>query len=259
MSSCKHEWSYTHSNGFKTCKVCKKFTACTIEEALNNYEKGNVKVNDFLNLYFHNNKAICKCGSKQVYYLQLSMLDKKKYQCTKCSSYLPLKFKHLKYDDVPISPNDDEYKNASFERKGKGSFNQHKIFSLGLETEANLKKLIAKYTLQMFKHYVFFEKDKDYLEEVLTSETLIDKELISEFIIWFEPYVYNYTKGKNIQIKYNDKKLELVSIKHFKINIENKKWDISYDLETRTPEKPNPEPAELFKNIFTAMLNSEEK
>lgn len=240
--NCSHKWKYTHSNGFKTCEKCYAFVQCTVEEALANYEKGNVEVNDNLSLYFHNKRPICSCGSKKVYYLDPSMLYEKQYQCVSCLEYLPQKFKGSRYSSLPVSPNDDGYAEASTECEG--SFSRHRFMSLGVMSEGHLKSQIIRYIGDMLKHFYFVENGKE----------------IEAFIEWVTPYVYKTVKDTETQILVDEKKYKLNGIKdlQIKLGVSDEKMEVLYGLDIELPEKENDDPEVVMKNVFEALLKNDE-
>ncbi|MED2737734.1 hypothetical protein [Bacillus toyonensis] len=240
---CEHQWQYTHSNGHKTCGECGKFTGCTVEEALAHYEIGNVDYDDETTLYFNNNMTVCECGSHKVLYLQHSMFFEKQFKCMSCQKFLPLKFKNLSYSSVPVYPNSVEYKTATLNNTDT-MYDRHRIVTLGLITENDLRFKITEYIKNMMKHYVYIEGN---------SST-------SEFIDWVTPYVYQIITKANTQIIMDGQKLKLLGIRNLllEINIKEQIFDINYELETKVPETENPEPAEVFTEIFNTILKEGE-
>lgn len=241
--NCDHKWKYTHNNGNKTCEKCYAFVQCTVEEAIKNYEKGSVKVNDNLILYFHNERSICNCGSKKVYYLKPSMLMEKQYQCESCLEYLPQKFKDSKYSSLPVSPNDDGYDEASTESNDR-TFSRHRFMSLGVMSKGHLKSQIIRYIGDMLKHYYFVEDGTD----------------VNEFIKWVTPYVYKTVSDTETQILVDEKKYKLNGIKNLQINlgINEEKVEVLYELDVELPEKENDDPEVVMKSVFEALLKNEE-
>lgn len=67
QAACSHPddaWKYTHNNGNKTCGLCGFFTACTVEEAMKNYDHGQVRTPDRSTwISFDSRRPLCPtCG-----------------------------------------------------------------------------------------------------------------------------------------------------------------------------------------------------
>ncbi|MGN5650304.1 hypothetical protein [Bacillus sp. Brlt_9] len=243
QSVCEHRWEYTHSNGHKTCGECGKFTGCTIEEALENYTVGSVEYDEDSTIYFNNSMPVCGCGSHKVLYLQHSMFFEKQFKCMSCKTFLPLKFKNLNYSSVPIYPNSVEYKTATLNNTDS-MYDPHRFVTLGLVTEEDLHSRIVEYIKNMLKHYAYIE----------------EKTSISEFIDWVKPYVSEVVKKTDTQVVVNGQKLKLVTVKNLSldINVKEQIFNVDYELETLVPETENPEPVEVFTNLFDAILKEGE-
>lgn len=237
---CTHSWDYTHNNGNKTCKDCRAFVPCTIEEALEHYEKGSVEMDDSITLYFHNSRSLCTCGSHKLHYLQHSMFDEKKYQCPVCETFWPIKFKDSKHSSLPVSPIDDQYESAQFETTKK-IWDRHRFMTFGVTSEKQIKNQITRYILNMAKHYQFIEKGDS----------------VDAFMEWVTPYVVQAVVKTDTQIVVEGKKYTLKGITDLRINLDEK--IIEYGLEIEEPEKENEDPEVVLKQVMESILNRKNK
>ncbi|MCK1999862.1 hypothetical protein MZM54_00510 [[Brevibacterium] frigoritolerans] len=237
---CSHSWAYTHSNGHKTCKLCKTFVPCTVNEALAHYEKGSVKIDEAFTLYFHNARSLCTCGSDKLHYLQHSMFDEKQYQCPVCKKYWPIKYRDSKHSSLPVSPNDDGYETASIETK-KRMWDRHRFITFGVASENQIKKQINQYILRMAKHYHYIEMGQS----------------VGTFMEWVTPYVKEAVIKTDTQIIVSGKKYTLKGITDLYINLDEKK--IQYGLDIEEPEKENDDPEVVFKGVIESILSQKGK
>lgn len=186
----KHEFAYTHSNGNKTCKHCRYFTKCTIEEALENYEKGEVKWDEYKTLKFNHLRSLCSCGSHKVFYLKHAFDPKKKYQCANetCNRFVPLE-EVLKGDYIPKAiPKTME------ERMRKLMvFKRNRTLS-----PKSLTDVLVRFVTQMYLQAKYVDK---LFENENWEQTFID---------WVQPYTTTFVSILNCSVKLEDEDVVLV-------------------------------------------------
>lgn len=252
--SCEeHDWAYTHKNGHKTCKKCKKFAPCTVEEALEHYPKGSVKMDHEKSLYFHDTISFCtECGSKHMHFLKYAYLPEKQYQCASCEAVLP----HSVYYEWA------EYKPERTERR-----------MIPGTTEEKIKKQFVLFRgkelkEKAFQHYFFPFISGLILHAVYIEKTdASDKESIQSFI---EPYVIRFFEHANITISTNDGvKIDPVSValRHFSIEKEEREAvvkNLSYAIVGKKALLTNKEDGEehmvnQFTKVVEALTSSKNK
>lgn len=244
IENCNHEWAYTHSNGHKTCKHCRKFASCTVEEALENYESGSVKIDKHHSLVFNHNKALCDCGSHKLIYHDLSMLDTKSYQCNECDKFIPVRYKNLSHTSYPVGPNSDDYENGTEEPLHDSGL-KHRLLTIGVSSRPHIEQQIHRYITRMYLHFLHIER----------------KVHIKEFIEWVNPYLEEYITSSNAQIKEEEKHYNVKGLTNLHINssIKEKKFDISYDLLLEETADKQKEPVEIFTELFKAFASEDKE
>lgn len=87
--SCEHgDWKYTHENGYKTCGKCGYLAPCTVEEALKNYQRGEVFDPELeTHLKFDFGKSYCPCGRGHIIVHDPIFHS---YRCMACQQILEL-------------------------------------------------------------------------------------------------------------------------------------------------------------------------
>lgn len=199
IDSCpSHEFAYTHANGFKTCKLCGRFEKCTIDEALNNYKKGHIEIDEHKTLEFDHEKPLCSCGSHERYYLSDSLMPEKMYQCVNCKKFLK-----------------DEEEDGDITQTFEEEIESYFPFEIDcLLSEETWERIISKFTKLLFNH-------AKYVEGI--SE--------NEFSTWAKPHFKTFFNVIHSTILKNDTQYLVVDFNHFDFKVIDKElYSISFSL-----------------------------
>lgn len=218
-----HEWAYTHSNGHKTCSLCGFFTSCTVEEALQNYQKGEVKLTEHETLYFDHEKALCSCGSHQIVYLRKSYFPEKTYRCSDCRSLLPN------------------------EKETYGYF--------PTTTIEKIKEDFAFYDNTSVTYEQFREKFNSWLTEVHEHYLYIEDKTVP-FLDWVQPYIHQLTEVANLYIvgKGITSRIESLSLSIHEIQEDGAYLHLSIKQSDEKATIPTKE--EAFHNALDSIVKS---
>lgn len=219
-----HIWEYTHSNGHKTCRLCKRFAPCTVEETLANYKKGHVELDEHKTLEFDHENPMCTCGSHTRHFLADSIMPDKYYRCTECKSYLD------EETESPLIPESFEEHIREFY-----AFDTDSLLS-----EEQWKKILLKFTNELIKH-------AKYVEEMD----------LDNFVSWSKQHYQTFCSAINSTISKEEKQYLVIDIKDLKIEIDQEQiLSLSFSLVSKPVDENKLTKEENVRNGFLGLAKA---
>lgn len=225
---CQHVWEFTDKVVYKECTICKSLSSCTLEEALANYEQGEVELSEEIALIFHRNHPLCICGSKQLHYYKKSCIWERSMKCPSCQTF----------QDFKTSPLTDleeykEFKTNSFSWKGN------------LKEEAKWQPVTTEPDAQ--QTYAVYLSINNQLTDLIIHSIYVEGLTKNEEIVdWLKPYIKYYLKMKSFYgyDRKSGSNKQIVNVRNISFQVDEKReiqrldYDFSFARNRKT-KKPS--------------------